>query len=171
MTVHTTYFGGLNSLVHPTDDALVLGVVRHPKDFVLRVTDRNVPAVAPPDDLLNATKTVEKAADRDGVANPSAAAWRTVGFEERYRDHLAGVGQQQVLKELRERAEHGDLWLVCWEKNPRYCHRRVLAEVLLEDLDDEVAHHPDPSEFEEVENEQEGPKLASLTEFSGGETA
>ncbi|NEU56762.1 DUF488 domain-containing protein [Halorussus sp. MSC15.2] len=171
MTLYTTYFGGLNSLVHPDDADLILGVVRYPQDFVQRVTDRNVPAVAPPDDLLNAFKTVEEAGDRDGVANPSAAAWRTVDFEDRYRDHLDGAGQQQVLDELRDRAEHRNVWLVCWEKDPRYCHRRVLADVLADDLDAEVVHHPDPADLEEPTDEQDGPKLTSLTEFSGGETA
>lgn len=171
MTLHTTYFGGLNSLVHPDDSALVLGVVRYPQDFVARVTDRNVPAVAPPDDLLDAFKTVEEAADRDGVANPSAAAWQNVDFEEQYRDHLDSAGPQQVLGELRDRAEHRDVWLVCWEKNPRYCHRRLLADVLADDLDAEVAHHPDPADLDEPTDEQDGPELASLTDFSGGETA
>jgi len=171
VTLHTTYFGGLGSLVHPDDGDLVLGVVRYPEDFVQRVTDRNVPAVAPPDDLLDAFKTVEEAGDRDGVANPSAAAWRTVDFEDRYRNHLDGRGQQRVLDELRDRVEHRNVWLVCWEKDPRFCHRRVLAEVLLDGLDEEVAHHPNPADLDDPSDEQDGPELASLTEFSGGETA
>lgn len=171
MTLHTTYFGGLNSLVHPDDGDLVLGVVRYPKDFVQRVTDRNVPAVAPPENLFNAFKTVEEAGDRDGVANPSAAAWRSVNFEDRYRDHLDGAGQQQVLAELRDHIEHRDVWLVCWEKDPRYCHRRVLADILADGLEAEVVHHPDPADLDEPSDEQDGPKLTSLTEFSGGETA
>jgi hypothetical protein len=171
VTVHTTYFGGLGSVADPHDEDLVLGVVRYPRDFVARVTDRNIPALAPPQDLLNAFKTVEEAADRDGLDNPRAVAWRNVNAEERYRAHLAGAGQQQVLAELCDRLEQRDVWFVCWEKNPRYCHRHVLADVLLEDIDDDVVHHPDPSEFEQAENEQEGPTVASLTEFSGGETA
>jgi uncharacterized protein YeaO (DUF488 family) len=169
--LHTTYFGGVGTHYEPGDADLVLGVVRYPKDFVDRVTDRNIPAVAPPDDLLDAFKTVEEAADRDGVENPTAVAWHNVDFEEQYRDHLDRAGQQQVLNELRERVRHCDVWLVCWEKDPRYCHRRVLADVLLNNLDTEVVHHPDPKELEEPEDEQNGPTPASLTEFSGGETA
>lgn len=171
MTVHTTYFGGLNATVTPPDSALVLGVVRYPKDFVQRVTDRNVPAVAPPDNLLNAYKTVEEAADRDGVANPSAAAWETVDFEDRYRDYLDSAGTRQVLDELRDRVAHRDIWLVCWEKDPRYCHRSVLAEVLLQESDGEVVHHPRPARLEESSSEQDGPEVARLTEFFSGETA
>ncbi|UPV75875.1 DUF488 domain-containing protein [Halorussus limi] len=171
MTVHTTYFGGLNATVSPADDALVLGVVRYPKEFVHRVTDRNVPAVAPPDDLLDAFKTVKEAADRDGVTNPSGAAWRTVDFEDRYRSHLDGSGPRQVLTELRDRVAHRDVWFVCWEKDPRYCHRRVLAEVLLEECDDRVVHHPAPADLEEFSDAQDGPDIARLTEFSGGGTA
>ncbi|WP_135806418.1 DUF488 domain-containing protein [Halorussus marinus] len=171
MTLHTTYFSGVNTHYEPADTDLVLGVVRYPKDFVDRVTDRNIPAVAPPDDLLDAFKTVEEAADRDGVENPSAVAWQGVDFEERYRDHLGQAGQQQVLDELRARIQQRDVWLVCWEKDPRYCHRRLLADVLLEDIDTEAVHHPDPTEIEERDDEQDTSTLASLTEFSGGETA
>jgi len=170
VTVHTTYFGGLGSVADPHEKDLVLGVVRYPRDFVARVTDRNIPALAPPQDLLNAFKTVEEAADRDGLDNPRAVAWRNVNAEERYRAHLASAGPQQVLDELRERLERHEVWLVCWEKDPRFCHRRVLAEVLLDGLDEEVAHHPNLADLDDP-SEQDGPELASLTEFSGGETA
>jgi len=173
VTVHTTYFGGLGSVADPHDEDLVLGVVRYPQDFVGRVTDRNVPALAPPQDLLNAFKTVEEAAERDDLDNPRAVAWRNVNAEARYRAHLDGAGQQQVLDELRDRLEERDVWLVCWEKDPRYCHRRVLADVLLEDRDGEVVHHPSPDVLdarEDDEDADDGPDIAALTDF-GGETA
>lgn len=108
MSVRTTYFGGLGSVVEPDEDDDVLGVVRYPQDFVDRVVDRNVPALAPPEELLQAFKAVEGAAEADGdVPVPSRIAWEQVNFEDRYRSHLAKSGQQQVLENVRERVRDG----------------------------------------------------------------
>jgi uncharacterized protein YeaO (DUF488 family) len=174
VTVATTYFGGLGSVVEPDETAEVLGVVRYPQDFVDRVVDRNVPALAPPEELLQAYKAVEGAAeDDDNVVNPSAVAWRSVGFEARYRDHLAKSGQQQVLDNVRERLrEHVDVWLVCWEKDVRYCHRRLLADVLVDELGVDVEHYPAPDEIEDepvdVDAQEDEPRPGSLADFEDG---
>jgi uncharacterized protein YeaO (DUF488 family) len=173
MTVRTTYFGGLGSVVEPDDTDDVLGVVRYPQDFVERVVDRNVHALAPPEELLQAFKAVEGAAeDDDNVVNPSAVAWRSVGFEPRYREHLAKSGQQQVVENVRERLrEHVDVWLVCWEKDVRYCHRRLLADVLVDGLDVDVEHYPAPDEIEDPEPEDDvddEPRPVSLADFEDG---
>lgn len=174
MSVRTTYFGGLGSAVEPDEDDDVLGVVRYPQDFVERVVDRNVYALAPPEDLLRAFKAVEGAAEDDeNVLNASAVAWENVGFEARYRDFLARSGQQQVLDNLREHLRDGrDVWLVCWEKDVRYCHRRLLADVLVDGLDVDVEHYPAPDEIEDPEPEDDvddEPRPVSLSDFDGGE--
>jgi len=162
-SLRTTYFGGLGSLVEPTDDDLVLAVVRNPHEFVNDVTDRTVPAVAPPADLLDAFKRVEEAAEDDDLSNPSSVAWRSVGFGRRYREHLEQPGQQQVIETLREKAREQRVWLVCYEKNPQWCHRRLLADELATD-DLAVAHHPEPTEEDSARS---GRRDASLTEFGG----
>ena len=174
MSVRTTYFGGLGSVVEPDEDDDVLGVVRYPQDFVDRVVDRNVPALAPPEQLLQAFKAVEGAAEDDeNVLNASAVAWENVDFEDRYRSHLAKNGQQQVLENVREHVRDGlDVWLVCWEKDVRYCHRRLLADVLVDGLDVDVEHYPAPDEIEDPEPEDhvdDEPRPVSLSDFNGGE--
>ncbi|AXR78480.1 DUF488 family protein, N3 subclade [Natrarchaeobaculum sulfurireducens] len=168
MTVHTTYFGGV-SQYEPSESADVFGVVRYPKEFVERVTDRNIPAVAPPEDLLTAYKTVEEAAEDNGEPNPAAIAWNSVSYERRYLDYLEGRGQQAVLAELVERASEHDVWLVCWEKDARWCHRRLLANVVVAQLEDvEIVHHPDPTTIPvtEASDDESGPTLADFA--SGG---
>ncbi|MFC6716255.1 DUF488 family protein [Natrialbaceae archaeon GCM10025810] len=172
MTVRTTYFGGLNAHVEPTEGDDVFGVVRYPREFVERLTDRNIPAVAPPDNLLNAYKSVEEAAERNGEPNPAAIAWDSVSFEPRYLAYLERTGPRRIIDELRERARDRDVWLVCWEKDARWCHRRLLANAIVADLEDvEVVHHPDPStipiddEREADETDESGPTLA---DFAGG---
>ena len=174
MTIHTTYFGGLASH-EPFGEAAVLGVVRYPQDFVERITDRNIPAVAPPEELLDAYKTVESAAEENGEPNPPAIAWESVAFERRYREYLERPGPQTLLEELVERARERDVWLVCWEKDARWCHRRLLAKEIVAQLDDadvEIVHHPDPSTIpidagdDEIDDQEEtGP---TLTDFAEG---
>lgn len=171
MTIRTTYFGGVGSLVEPNDDDLILAVVRYPQDFIFEIVDRNVPPLSPPEDLLNAFKSVEEAAEDDDTENPSAIAWDSVELEERYREHLTGTGQQQVLENVRHLSTNRDVWLVCWEKDVRYCHRRVLADVLTDDLDVDVEHHPSPQNIEALhEAEKSGQRDARIDDFQG-ETA
>ncbi|WP_170972371.1 DUF488 family protein, N3 subclade [Natronorubrum halophilum] len=168
MTVRTSYFGGLSSY-DPADEDAVFGVVRYPQDFVERLTDRNIPAVAPPEELLNAYKAVETAAEEDGEANPAAIAWNSVEYERRYLEYLERVGPQTVLDELTDRARERDIWLVCWEKDARWCHRRLLANAIAADLEDvEIVHHPDPSTIavDSGRDETDEPD-ATLADFAG----
>ena len=172
MTVRTSYFGGLSSY-EPADEDAVFGVVRYSQDFVERLTDRNIPAVGPPEDLLNAYKAVEKAAEDDGEPNPAAVAWNSVKYERRYRKHLAESGPQNVIDELADRARERDIWLVCWEKDARWCHRRLLANEIVADLEDvEVVHHPDPSTIPVAdgcdESDDSGEPGATLEDFAEG---
>ncbi|GGL25858.1 hypothetical protein GCM10009037_06840 [Halarchaeum grantii] len=164
MTVHTTYFGGLAGLDVETD--AVLAVVRRPHDFIDDVTDRNVAALAPPESLLTAYKRVEDAAETDGEPLPAKIAWESVSFEARYRRRLQNyAGANRALSKLRNRLRDGEtLTLACWEKNPQWCHRRVLADVLVEPLGDvAVEHHPEPFVPEPE------PRDTSLTTFGGDE--
>ena len=170
MTIHTTYFGGL-SQYGPAAEADVFGVVRYPKDFVERVTDRNISAVAPPDDLLNAYKTVEEAAEEIGEPNPPAIAWNSVDYERRYLEYLERDGPQVAIDELADRARERDIWLVCWEKDARWCHRRLLANVVVERLEEgDVVHHPDPSTIPvdtgDDEPDDSTDETATLREFA-----
>ncbi|MFC4542323.1 DUF488 family protein [Halosolutus amylolyticus] len=174
MTVHTTYFGRLPSYESFDQDA-VFGVVRYPKGFVERITDRYIPAVAPPDDLLNAYKTVEAAAEENDEPNAAAITWNSVDFERRYLEYLDRDGPQIVLEELTDRARGRDVWLVCWEKDARWCHRRLLSNAIVADLEDiEIVHHPDPSTIliddgnKSADPDESGPTLA---DFATGEGA
>lgn len=146
--VATTYFSGLASDDVPADPEpgdRVLGVVRRPREFVADVVDRNVEAVAPPDRLLDASKRAEEQAADADAPTPEAVAWDAVDFAPRYRKHLKRPHIQQVLGIIVDRApEDGTLWLVCWERDVRYCHRKILAAVLAARLDTTVTHIPDP---------------------------
>jgi len=133
MTVRTTYFSALsNQQVAPGEDDLVYSVVRYTQNWIDELVDRNIDALAPPSDLLDAYKTVEEAAEEDGHSNPSQIAWRSVNFEDRYQQYLNTVSQ--VVDTVTEEATETTVWLVCWEKDDRYCHRRLLADAILDRL-------------------------------------
>ncbi|MFD1641451.1 DUF488 family protein [Halohasta litorea] len=135
MTVRTTYFWALsNQEAEPAADDVVYSVVRYTQDWIDDLVERNIDALAPPSDLLDAYKQVEDAAEEDGYSNPSQVAWESVNFAERYQQHLTTV--DQVVDVVAEQAAETTVWLVCWEKDDRYCHRRLLADAILDRLDD-----------------------------------
>jgi len=135
MTVRTTYFSALSTQqVDPAEDDLVYAVVRYAQDWIHELVDRNVDSLAPPSELLDAYKQVENAAEEDGHSKPSQIAWESVNFEERYRNHLATV--DGVVDVVAKEASETTIWLVCWEKDDQYCHRRLLADEILDRLDD-----------------------------------
>jgi len=136
MTVRTTYFSALsNQQVEPAADDVVYSVVRYTQDWIDELVDRNIDALAPPSELLDAYKTVEEAAEEDGHTNPSQIAWESVSFADRYRQYLANHAGNVVDAVAKEAAET-TVWLVCWEKDDRYCHRRLLADEITDRTDD-----------------------------------
>jgi uncharacterized protein YeaO (DUF488 family) len=179
VTVHTTYFGGLGHLAHPDDGDRVIGVVRYPRPFVHRTVDRNVPGVAPPAPLLDAFKSVEEAAETDdAVANPARVAWESMEFGRQYESFLrTDPAAEECVAGLREEYHDvDDLWLVCWEKDVRYCHRRLLAGMIVEGIDvygrtPDVEHHPTiatvaAEERDDADASEDGD--ARLTDFADG---
>ncbi|UVE51441.1 DUF488 domain-containing protein [Haloferax larsenii] len=129
MSIQTTYFSALtHEKVKVTGDARLFSLVRQPADWITDVVDRNISALAPPDELLEAYKKVENAARDAGEDEPQAVAWRSVQFEERFREQLSKPGPRQVLKTLVEDARAAPVWLVCYEADDSYCHRRLVAE-------------------------------------------
>lgn len=135
MTVRTSYFSALaNGDVDPDSEDRVYAVVQYTQDWIDELVDRNIKALAPPENLLNAYKNVEEAAEENGESNPSEIAWNSVDFEDRYRRHL-GNGVSDVVDVVSQEAAQTTVWLVCWEKDDEFCHRRLLADHIHSNLD------------------------------------
>ncbi|MFD1601043.1 DUF488 family protein [Halobellus rarus] len=133
--IRTTYFSALaNGDVEPAPDSKVLAVVRRdPPEWTEDLIDRHVPALAPPERLLDPYKTVEEAADEADEENPRRIAWNSVGFEDRFHEYLDKGTTQQVLEAVEQEASQRAVWLVCWEASEQWCHRRLLRERLQEE--------------------------------------
>lgn len=169
--LRTTYVSAIGSSVEPADNDLVLGVIRYKYDFVERTVDRNCPALAPPESLLKRFKKVEEAAESDGVPDPARAAWHSVEYRQHYLGYLERPGPQTCIAELQQRLDNGQtVWLVCLEKDDTFCHRRLLVARVRGSSPTHWSELHEPPE-PESNDDQDGPKPATLGDFAGGETA
>ncbi len=166
--LRTTYVAAIGSGVHPSDDDLVLGVIRYKYDFIERTVDRNCPALAPPKKLLDQFKHVEETAEDDGVPDPARAAWDSVSYRERYLGYLERPGPRKCIDGLRDRLDDGQtVWLVCLEADDTFCHRRLLEARVRGSSPTHWSELHEPPE----PDDEDGPTTATLGDFSGGETA
>lgn len=113
--------------------AVRLGVVRRPTPWFYAAVDENVPALAPPADLLDDAKDRQADLEADGLDDAAAhnAAMEDVDFDARYLAYLDESGEAQAaLDDLRDRLEDGDdVALVCYENTDhKRCHRTLLRE-------------------------------------------
>ena len=140
LPIRTTYYTALSQgSATPAPDDDLFGVVRYPAEWTDDVVDRNLQTLAPPEHLLDAYKKIEEAAEADGHDEPQRVAWESVDFEEQYLDYLDSAGPQQVIETLQERVTEQTVWLVCWEADDTYCHRRLLADRIRDGLDIEMS--------------------------------
>jgi hypothetical protein len=131
-----TYVAALqHDLADVPPEATKVGVVRRATPWFHGVVDENVPAVAPPEDLLERFKDRCDDLEMQGLCAEGAhnAAWDELDVEERYREHLAdSAPAREALEDLRHRLEEGeDLVLVCYENTEqKRCHRTSLVAEL-----------------------------------------
>lgn len=175
MTVHTTYFAALQHDLDvldggPSEDVLVASILAEPRAIDHDDVDRNINALAPPKRLRERYDAVREAgADDPHVDDPVALAWRTVNYEDNYREYLDGGQLQPILSRLRERErDDGAVWLVCYEKDPAYCARRVLADVLTRARAEDPVHHPAPSSSSSPEDRLPDAQLHEYATPDGG---
>ncbi|QIQ77601.1 hypothetical protein GL213_14360 [Halogeometricum borinquense] len=129
--IRETYFSALsNRDIVPGDSAKVFAVVSDLPEWTEELVDRNIPALAPPEDLLEARSRIEDAAKQNDEDDPEAVAWRSVDFEERYRAHVTSGGRHQVLESLAETVEQRTVWLVSWRARASLDHRSIALEEL-----------------------------------------
>ena len=129
-----TYVAALrHGLVEPPEDATLLGVVRRPTGWFEAAVDENHPSLGPPSDLLDEFNRRREEFKRRGMCDEGAhnAAWDELGFEERYRSHLAtDADAREAVEELADRLRSGEsLVLVCFENtDQKRCHRTLLRD-------------------------------------------
>lgn len=102
--------------------------------FVMR--HRGHDNLAPPEELFKDFKAKEQELKKQGLDPIDAhnQAYEDVNFEERFnKNFLSNKNAIEELKEIKKLSEKEDVYLVCFEKPPKKCHR-----LLLQKLADEI---------------------------------
>lgn len=102
-----TYVAALqHDLVDVPAEATLVGVVRRPTGWFRTTVDENYPALGPPEALLDEFKRRHEDFKMRGMCDEGAhnAAWDEVGFDDRYRTHLAETTDaREAVAELTDR--------------------------------------------------------------------
>ena len=135
-----TYVAALqHDMVDLPAGVTLVGVVRRPTPWFYAAVDENVPALAPPADLLDEGKRHHEQLAATGLDDAEAhnRAFEAADYESRYRDHLETAEAQGAVADLLDRLADGeDLALVCYENTEtKRCHRTILASYLRERMD------------------------------------
>ncbi len=131
-----TYVAALqHDLVDLPEPVTKVGVVRRPTHWLNAQVDENVPALAPPDELLDDLKAAQTRLESEGLDEATAhnRAMGSVDYDRRYREHLATVEATAAMADLQDRLDAGEnIALVCFENTDvKRCHRTMLREELL----------------------------------------
>lgn len=130
-----TYVAALqHDLVDLPESVTRVGVVRRPTRWLNAQVDENVPALAPPDELLEDLHVEHSRLESEGLDEATAhnRAMEVVDYDERYRAHLATEEARDAMAALQARLEAGeDIALVCFENTEvKRCHRTMLRAEL-----------------------------------------
>lgn len=139
-TLGETYHAALqHDLVSLSGNESLVGVVSRPTGWFEGAIDENHPELGPPEDLLDAFKDRHEDLKTRGMCDDGAhnAAWEELGFEERYREHVASSDvATAAVDDLVSRIRSGeDIVLVCFEDDNKRCHRHVLVSIIEDRLE------------------------------------
>lgn len=126
---HTNHSALQHDHVQPSNDDLILGVVRETMYGLDNVIDRNHDELGPPRDLLHDLK-------REAAKLGHNRAVDTIDFKERYLNHLQSERAQNTIQAITEEVQSGTtVWLVCYENvEDKFCHRLLLVREIQDRL-------------------------------------
>lgn len=129
MPIETTYFRALSSGgVEPEENDMVYGVVNYINDSLLQLVDKNLMFLAPPDRVFMKYKELEEEIGKE-------KAWEESNFPIIYEDYLYTEGEaRRQAKRVKAKSIVRTVWLVCYEKDDTYCHRRLLKSHIEENI-------------------------------------
>lgn len=120
------------------DDSVRYGVVRKPMYGLTDVTHTNLPALGPPEQLLDLFhEKREELAEETTETTAHNKAWDDVNFESKYMEYLTTGWENTdsdvhaALTQLKNSVENSDsdsIALICYESHDKQCHRHLLKE-------------------------------------------
>lgn len=125
--------------LHETYVSKATQIPKESRAFVMR--NRGNDELAPADSLFSDFKERErelKAQRIDGIEAHNQA-WDDVHYEQRFKEQvLKNPAAVQKLRAIAKTSQTKDLYLICYEKPPKKCHRFILLELIKEILNDSL---------------------------------
>ena len=113
-----------------------IAVVTEPTGGITDVCDEFIPSLGMPEDLLNQFREVRSDLDIDDDIQRHNEAAQEVQLEEQYKKY---VKENEIaaaeIESLCQRVQEGEkITVVCFEKEPKWCHRHVLTDLIQEKI-------------------------------------
>lgn len=109
-----------------------IAVVSDPTGQITEVCDEFMPELGMPEDELNNFRFTRSNLDIDDDIKKHNKAAEKVELERKYRSYLnSDASAQEKIDKICERLKDGEnITLVCFEKEPKWCHRHILVEYI-----------------------------------------
>lgn len=117
--------------------ATTIAVVSKPNDTgILEHTDEYMPHLGMPRSVLDDFQKLRAQMNEMSATQEHNKAYEKLDLDRQYREHLRShQGAQLAMKEIVNRLRDGeDITLVCFEKEPKKCHRHILMEFIENEL-------------------------------------
>lgn len=113
-----------------------IAVVSDPTGGILDVTDEYIQELGMPDDYLNALRKQRQSINGTDEEKHNQAIEK-LNLESKYQEYLeTNTTAQKEVNRLVKRVQDGEtITLVCFEKEPKWCHRFILQNYIQEKLD------------------------------------
>lgn len=99
--------------------------------FVMR--HRGHDSLAPDDKLIAELKKKDAQLQKQGMDDVKShnAAFKEVKFEQKFTRKIKNDPQaMKLLQEIKDLSKKEDVYLVCYEKPPKKCHRHILIDII-----------------------------------------
>mgnify|MGYP002623995262 FL=1 len=103
------------------------------KNRIFVMMHRGHDCLAPSPAMVEAIKKEDEKLQKKGMDPVEAhnAAFEKTKFEEQYRKKIANDQEaQERMQEIKELAKKEDVYLICYEKEPKKCHRHILIDLI-----------------------------------------
>lgn len=113
-----------------------IAVVTDPTGGILDVCDEHIEELGMPEKLLNNFRSVRSDLDIDDDVKRHNRAIEITGINKEYKSYIKNNKKaQEKISNIVNRIEKGEkITLVCFEKEPKWCHRHLLVEEIRDKL-------------------------------------
>lgn len=120
------------------DLGTAIAVVTDPTGGIIEASDEFIPELGMPEKELNNFRAYRSSLDIEDSKKKHNIAVEETDLEESYRKHLRTDEEAiQKIEDLSKRVAEGeDITLVCFEKEPKWCHRHILVEEIESSVND-----------------------------------